>query len=108
MTYVLFASLIWQVIDFLRELANLKIERSAVVTQLAAWVGGIALIALAAHAQVTAALVLPGIDLPLGKLDGSSIVLVGMLAASLASTGVDVKQAIDSNDTSRKPSLLKS
>lgn len=106
MTVTLFASLIWQVIDWLRELTNLNANRSSVITQLLAWIAGIGLIAVAAHAAVTEALVLPGLAQPLGDLDAGSTVLVGLLAASLASSAVDVKQAIDGNDTSRKPPLL--
>lgn len=106
MTAVLFGSLIWQVIDFLRELMNLKSQKSAVLTQLAAWVGGAVAIFIGTHAAVTTSLVLPGTDLPLGKYDFGSIILVGMLFSSLASTGVDIKQAIDSNDSASKPPLL--
>lgn len=106
MTYVLFAGLLWQVVDFLKELTHLDSQRSAVVTQLTAWVGGIVLVALAAHAQVTETLVLPGVSTPMGKLDGASIVLVGLLASSLASSLVDVKAAVDNTDSAAKPPLL--
>lgn len=106
MTVALFASLIWQVIDWLREVTNLKANRSSVVTQLLAWIAGIALIAVAAHAAVTETLVLPGLAQPLGDLDAGSTVLVGLLAASLASSAVDVKQAIDTSDSSKKPPLI--
>lgn len=106
MTYVLFAALVWQVVDFLRELTNLSTNKSAVVTQACAWVGGIMLIALAAHAAVTEAVVMPGMSVALGKLDWPSVVLVGLLASSLASTGVDVKQALDGSDSAAKPQLL--
>lgn len=106
MTIVLFASLVWQVVDFVRELFDLPGSKSSVVTQATAWLAGIVLVALAAHAQVTAALVLPGLSVPLGGLDAASVVLVGMLAASLGSSLVDVKQAIDGNDSARKPPLI--
>jgi uncharacterized membrane protein (DUF441 family) len=106
MDTVVFAALLWQVIDFLRELVNFKTERSAVVTQLTAWVAGVVLVILAAHAQVAEALVLPGTDQALGGLDFGSQVLVGLLVSSLASTGVDFKQAFDGSDSSTKPPLV--
>lgn len=106
MTLVLFATLVWQAVDFLRELFALPGSKSSVITQATAWVGGIVLVALAAHAKVTSDIVLPGLKTSLGRLDGSSVVLVGMLAASLASSLVDVKQAVDHNDSAAKPPLL--
>ena len=106
MELILFATLIWQVIDFLREVANFQAERSSVVTQLTAWVVGIAAVALGGQAAVTADLVLPGTGLALGQLDFGSVVLVGLMASSLASSLVDTKQAIDKSDTSSKPPLL--
>jgi len=108
MSAVLLATLVMQVIDFLRELTNLKTQKSAVLTQLSAWGAGIALAALSAHASVTANLTLPGLSAPMHTLDAGSVVLVGMLFSSLASTIVDVKQAIDSGDSSAKPSLIPS
>lgn len=104
MTVALLASLIWQVIDTFREIAGRR--WSAVVTQCSAWAGGIVVVWIAAHAAATETLVMPGTDLALGKLDGWSIVLVGLLASSLASSLVDVKASIDNTDTAAKPPLL--
>jgi hypothetical protein len=106
MSIVLFAGLIWQVVDFLRELTQFSSNKSSIVTQLTAWAGGILLVAVAAHAAVTAALTFPGLDQPLGKLDAGSIILVGLMAASLASSLVDTKQAIDNSDSAAKPPLV--
>lgn len=106
MTAVLFASLIWKVIDWLRELVHLPTTRSSVLTQLTAWGGGVLLVLVGAHAAVTSAIVLPGTGLPLGKLDAGSILLVGLLASSLASSLVDVKQALDGSDSAAKPPLI--
>jgi predicted PurR-regulated permease PerM len=106
MDAVLFATLLWQVVDFLRELTNLKTQKSAVLTQLTAWVGGIILVILASHAKVSADLILPGMSTALGHLDGSSQVLYGLMVASLGSSLVDVKQSIDNTDSSTKPPLL--
>ncbi len=106
METVVFASLVLQVTDFLRELAHVRTNVSSVVTQAAAWVAGIVLTIIAAHAAVTADLVIPGADAALGTLDGPSQILVGLLVASLGSTIVDVKQALDSTDSAAKPPLL--
>lgn len=106
METVLFATLIWQFVDFLRELVNLPATKSSVLTQLTAWVAGITLIAIAAHAEVAAHIRFPGLSMELGDLDGWSVILVGLLAASLASTGVDLKQAFDNGDSATKPPLV--
>jgi len=106
METVVFATLVLQVTDFLRELANFKTNVSSVVTQAAAWVAGIILVVLGAHAAATETLVLPGVNEALGSLDGASQVLVGLLVASLGSTVVDVKQAFDNTDSASKPPLL--
>lgn len=106
MTAVLFAALVWKVIDFLRLLTNLKHQTSAILTQLLAWVGGVVIVAVGAHAAVASNVVVPGTSLPLGKLDFGSVVLVGLLVSSFGSVGVDIKQALDGSDSSAKPSLL--
>lgn len=106
MTTIVFAALVWKVIDFLRMLFNITAQKSAIITQATAWVGGVVLCVVAAHAAVTAGLVLPGSDLPLGQLDFASQVLIGLLVSSLASGIVDVKQAIDPSDSAAKPPLV--
>jgi hypothetical protein len=106
METVVFATLVLQVTDFLRELANFRSNLSSVVTQATAWIAGIILVVLGAHAAVTAGLVLPGSGQALGTLDGPSQILVGLLVASLGSTVVDVKQALDGSDSAAKPPLI--
>lgn len=106
MDAVMFATLVWQVVDFLRELTNLKVQKSAVLTQATAWAGGILVVILASHAKVSTDLVLPGMSTALGHLDGASQVLYGLMVASLGSSLVDVKQALDGNDSSAKPPLI--
>jgi hypothetical protein len=106
MTAIVFATLVMKVIDFLRLVAKGGAQVSAIVTQIAAWLGGVLLVVLASHANATEAIVLPGTDAALGTLDGASQVLVGLLVASLGSAIVDVKQAIDSSDSAVKPPLV--
>lgn len=107
MTVIVFTALVWKVIDFFRLLFNFNTQRSAVITQVTAWVGGVVLVIVAAHASVTSSLVLPGADEALKTVDFASQVLLGLLIASVASAAVDIKQAIDGTDTSVKPPLLK-
>jgi len=105
MTVVIFAALVWKVIDFLRMLANAKTQKSGIVTQATAWIGGVLLVILAAHASITQALILPGTDQALKGLDIGSLILLGLLISSVASATVDIKQAIDGSDTAVKPTI---
>jgi hypothetical protein len=106
MTLVVFAALVWKVIDFLRMCLNFKAQKSAILTQLTAWVGGVVLVIVAAHASVSSGLVLPGSDEALKTIDFASQVLLGLLISSFASTVVDLKQAFDRSDSAVKPPML--
>ena len=106
MTFVIFAVLVWKVIDFLRLLFNFKTQRSAIITQATAWVGGVLLILIASHAGVMKQLILPGSDQALGFLDFPSQILIGLLVSSFASGVVDIKQAIDNTGSSSVPPLI--
>jgi ABC-type multidrug transport system permease subunit len=106
MTFVVFAVLVWKVIDFLRMLFNITTQRSAIITQATAWVGGVLLVLIASHAGVMKALVLPGSDQALGLLDFPSQVLIGLLVSSFASGVVDIKKAIDNTDSSAVVPLI--
>lgn len=107
MTVIVFTALVWKVIDFFRLLFNFKTQRSGVITQVTAWVGGVVLVVVAAHASVTSGLVLPGADEPLKSIDFASQILLGLLISSLASSVVDIKQAVDSTDSATKPPMVK-
>jgi hypothetical protein len=106
MTVLVFSALVWKVIDFFRMLFNFSTQKSAIVTQLTAWAGGVLLVVVAAHASVTSGLVLPGSDEPLKTIDFASQILLGLLISSLASTVVDLKQAIDGSDSASKPPMI--
>lgn len=107
MTTIVFAALVWKVIDFLRMAFNFTTQKSGLITQATAWVGGVVLVIVAAHASITQNLVLPGADQPLRVVDFASQVLIGLLVASFASGVVDLKQAIDNSDSAMKVPLLK-
>lgn len=106
MTAVLLLALIAKVVDFLRLLTNLRTQKSAVLTQLTAWIGGVAIVALASNASIAKGIVVPGFNQALGNLDFGSTILVGLAISSLASLTVDFKQGIDRSDSAAKPPLL--
>lgn len=102
---VLLTTIVWQAIDFLRELANLSTQKSSVITQATAWVGGVAVVLLAAHSGLFDTFLVNGRSLT--SLDGGSQVFLGLGISSLASSAVDLKQAFDRSDSAAKPPLVK-
>jgi hypothetical protein len=106
MEVALLVALIWQVIDFLRELTNFKTNKSAIITQATAWIGGVIGITAFAHAMLFSDKVFPGTTHALGTLDGGSLIFLGLSVASVASSAVDIKQAVDGSDSAKKPPLL--
>lgn len=106
---LLLATLLWQVIDFLREVSGAVKAPSTAgrwsspLLQLCAWVAGVVVVVLASHARLFDAFSVNGLTLT--SLDGASQVFLGLCIASLASTGADFKQAFDSNDSAAKPPL---
>jgi hypothetical protein len=81
-------------------------DRNTAVTQVIVWMFAIAALLLAASAQVTEHLVLPGMVDPLGNLDLASLVLLGWIAGSTGSVVFDFKKAIDGTDSAAEPRLL--
>jgi len=82
-------------------------DLNAAITQLVVWIVGFIAIALAAHAQLTENLVVPGLSTPLGLLDWPSLVLVAWILGGTGSFAFDFKKAFDSSDNAAEPSLLK-
>lgn len=110
MEVALFSSIVLTVINFLRNLAAFARKEgnhaSDLLTQLAAWVGGIAMVALGSHAQMVEGVTFPGTSVVLGKLDGWSQVLLGLAVSSVAGAFVEAKKALDQTDTAVKPALV--
>lgn len=94
----------WKVVDFLRNLVNLPSTKSAVVTQLTAWIAGVAVVMLAA--QTTFAGGINFGDAILGNMNAWDQAFVGLGLLSLGGVGVDVKKAIDNTDTAAVPPLI--
>ena len=105
MTVLVFTALVWKVVDFIRMLFNFKNQKSGILTQVSAWIGGIILVIVASNASVTKDLILPGANQTLNTLDFASQILLGLLISSVASASVDIKQAIDCTDTAAKPPM---
>lgn len=98
-------ALVWKFIDFLRALANFATQKSAVVTQVTAWVGGVVGVMLFAHSNFGTTVTVG--DMTLDKYDGTSLLILGLMISSAASAAVDYKQARDNNDDASKPPLIK-
>jgi energy-converting hydrogenase Eha subunit G len=86
--------------------AALNKDVNAAVTQLVVWVIGFIAISLAAHAQLTENLVVPGLTVPLNNLDWQSLVLVAYILGGTGSFAFDFKKALDSSDNATEPPLL--
>ncbi len=107
---LLLATVLWQAVDWLREISGaVKAPStagrwSAPLTQLCAWVGGVIVVILAAHSGLFDGFTVNGQTLT--TLDGGSQVFLGLGIASFASTGADIKSALDGSDTAKKPPLV--
>lgn len=96
------SALVFTFINFVKCLR--AADWNAVVTQAAAWGGGIGVTVLAAHSDFGDSL--PVANVPLSQLNTPSHILAGLALASLASTFNEVKKAIDGSDTAVKPPLI--
>lgn len=80
--------------------------RGAAATQVVVWLVAIGVLVLAAHATVTADLVLPVTATRLGDLDLASFVVLGLIAGSTGSVVYDFKKALDDADSAAEPPLF--
>jgi hypothetical protein len=101
------ASLIALGMTMVRFLKFLKAaDWNAVTVQSATWIVGIALVFLAAEANVTSHLTLWSGVPPLADINAASKVLLGLMFLSLGSQVYEFKKALDHNDTAAEPALL--
>lgn len=98
------SAVVLKFVDFMRLLGSFPTEKSAIATQLLAWVGGIVAVLIYASSDFASSVEVG--DQLLSELNMASKVLVGLMTASVASAAVDVKQALDGRDTSTFPPLL--
>lgn len=110
MEVALFSSIVLTVINFLRNLAAFLRKEgnhaSDLITQLAAWLGGVGMVWLGSRAQMVEGITFPGTNVALGALDGWSQVLLGLAVSSIAGAFVEAKKALDQSDTAVKPALV--
>lgn len=99
---VVVTSLIKKLVDFIKYAVNGDIN--AVVTQLVAWVLGIAVAFIAANSDWGSTIDVGGKSL--ASLNAWSLVLVGFVLASTAGVGWDVIKAVDGSNSAVVPSLL--
>lgn len=98
-------TLVIKAVDFMRLLVNLSTNKSAVLTQLLSWAGGVGAIFLFAATDYAKSVGAAGTTLD--NVSGATLVLVGLMMSSSASVVVDFKQSIDNSDTAAKPPILK-
>lgn len=95
-------ALVWKLVDFAKQVRVKDVD--AVVTQLVTWVAGVVVTFILASSDFG-----DGIQVAhnaLGRLNGWSLVLVGLTIASTGSVGYDFKRAVDRTDSAAQPSLV--
>lgn len=102
-TLVSLAALVVKVVSAIKMAGK---DWNALVTQALTWAVGVAVLALAANADLTAGIVVYDGAPPLGDLDFGSVVLAGLALASLGSFAYDYKKARDNTDSAAEPRLL--
>ena len=80
---------------------------NVVATQAVTWAVAVAVLFLAAAADLTAGLVIYDGAPALGELDGASLFLASLAFGSLGSVAYDTRKALDSTDSAAEPRLLK-
>jgi hypothetical protein len=102
-TVVTLATVVWKLVELVKNLLHLRWD--PVVTQVVAWVGGIAVVLLAAQTSVASSVQVWGTSLD--SLNGASLVLLGLGVSSFGGAAVEVKKALDNNDSGAQPTLFR-
>lgn len=97
-------ALVFTLINFLKMVTNK--QWSPALTQLISWVAGI--IVVVGFAQTDWADTVTFGDRALSSLNGSSQLVLGLMAASLFGVVKEVTKAIDGSDSAAKPPLIPS
>lgn len=98
------AFLAGKIIEFLKYVRNR--DWNAAITLAAVEFAGVVVMLFAAAAKVTETLILPGTSEPIGTLDTASVIFLGLVMTSLASTTYDFRKALDSGDSAKQPPLI--
>lgn len=78
---------------------------NAVLTLIISVLAAVGLVALVANSDFTGFTV-PGLDVPLSRAKGGTVVLIGIVLGLAASYGRDVLKAIDNTQSTKEPRLL--
>jgi hypothetical protein len=99
---LLLGALAKKIVDFLRQLRGK--DTSAVVTQLVAWLSGMAVVFLAANVDFAGAIEVANMSLDQMSLWTQSI--LGLVVGSVGSVAKDVLKAVDNTQTEASPELI--
>jgi|GEM_PF-1726568 len=93
------------VFTFVNFLTYIKSKNwNGIVTQVIAWVAGIAGIVLAAHTQFASTVTFGSATL--SRMDAATQIFLGLIATSILSTVNELKKAIDNSDSAAKAPLV--
>jgi len=104
----LLGALASKVVDFLKFLSAK--DWNAAVTQLTVWVAGYATVLLFAASAFGKGMTFSNGDssISLADMNGFTVLIIGLSAASIFSVANDIRASIDSTDSSKKPPLIPS
>lgn len=77
---------------------------NGIVTSLSVWVAGVGVVFLAAQTDFAAGIVIA--DLPLAVYNAWSLLFIGLSISSMAQFANEIRAAIDTSDSTRKPDLV--
>lgn len=100
--FVAAIALIWKIVDFAKACRVRDVD--AIVTQLATWGAGVAVMYLLAATDFAGQVMIG--DARLDALNAASVALVGLSVGSTASAAYDFKRAVDRSDSAAQPSLV--
>lgn len=98
---VVAAALVWKIVDLAKYL--ISGDARGTVTQLVAWLAGVAVAMLLAASDFAGGIDVGGVVL--ANANGASLVLFGIALGSTGAVGYDFKKAIDASDSASVPRL---
>lgn len=96
-------ALAWKFVDFSKQVTNK--DWNAALTQVYMWLAGLVAVLLGANADAFEAIIIPGMEKPLGDLNFWSLVIIGLSFTSVGSVAYDFKKAFDNSDSAKMPPL---
>lgn len=99
-TLVALAALAVKITSLLKYLSAGQLRSAA--TTVTPWVAAFLVLLVGAQADATAGVMLPGLAVPLGKVDVFSLMIAATALGASGSLVYDVKSAVDQSDTTSK------